>query len=207
MGQQNNRRKEGLLGMALVGMLLSMNALASTVNTTTLTATIVASSCVGEILTPNSSGRAEGSAGTVDFGVINPKSRVAPVRQFSLRLSEVIGGKTGCSAFEAYGRQYPVAILSFGDVGQTQLDDAGVILRNDAGIDTQMRVQVRPLNAEGIFLKPGAPGYITATHSQVTYPIAFAVQGLFDFQATLSQLNNAKSGRFSGALTVTVVYR
>lgn len=66
---------------------------ASVTNTTTLTATIVASSCVGEILTLNSSGRAAGNAGTVDFGVINPKSRAAPVRQFSLRLSEVVGGK------------------------------------------------------------------------------------------------------------------
>lgn len=195
------------LGVGMACISLSVMAFAVTTSTTTLTATLVASSCVGEILTLNTAGRAADKTGTVDFGVINPKSRTLPVRQFSLRLSEMVGGKTGCSAFEAYGRQYPVATLSFGDAGLTQLDDAGVILRYDDGTDTRMRVRVSPLNVEGDFPTSGAPGYVTATHSQVTYPIAFAVQGLFDFQATLSQWHEAKSGRFSGSLTVTVVYR
>lgn len=207
MEKQDGLRWGRTLGVGVMGMLLSAGGMASVTSTTTLTATIVASSCVGEILTLNSSGRAAGRAGTVDFGVINPKSRTAPVRQFSLRLSEMVGGKTGCSAFEAYGRQYPVATLSFGDAGNTQLDDAGVILRYDDGTDTRMRVRVSPLNAEGTFPTSGAPGYVTATHSHVVYPIAFATQGMFDFQATLSQWQAAKSGAFSGALTVTVVYR
>lgn len=204
-------RKQGKAGwqclFSVIGMVLPASVFASVTSTTTLTATIVASSCVGEILTLNSSGRTAGNTGTVDFGVINPKSRAAPVRQLSLRLSEVVGGKTGCSAFEAYGRQYPVATLSFGDASNTQLDEAGVILRYDDGSDTHMRVRVSPLNAEGTFPTSGAPGYVTATHSQVIYPIAFAAQGMFDFQATLSQWQAAKSGAFSGALTVTVVYR
>ncbi|MEQ5635435.1 hypothetical protein AB7179_11470 [Providencia manganoxydans] len=205
MGKQGKARWQYLL--SVIGMGLPAGVFASVTNTTTLTATIVASSCVGEILTLNSSGRAAGNAGTVDFGVINPKSRAAPVRQFSLRLSEVVGGKTGCSAFEAYGRQYPVATLSFGDAGNTQLDEAGVILRYDDGSDTHMRVRVSPLNAEGTFPTAGAPGYVTATHAQVTYPIPFAVKGMFDFQAILSEWQAAKSGAFSGTLTVTVVYR
>lgn len=192
---------------SIIVMVLPAGVFASVMNTTTLTATIVASSCVGEILTLNSSGRAAGNADTVDFGVINPKSRAAPVRQFSLRLSEVVGGKTGCSAFEAYGRQYPVATLSFGDASNTQLDESGVILRYDDGSDTHMRVRVSPLNAEGTFPTTGAPGYVTATHAQVTYPIPFAAKGMFDFQATLSEWQAAKSGAFSGALTVTIVYR
>lgn len=207
MEKQDGLRWGLIFSVGVIGGVLSAGAMASVTSTTTLTATIVASSCVGEILTLNSSGRVAGSVGTVDFGVINPKSRVAPVRQFSLRLSEIVGGKTGCSAFEAYGRQYPVATLSFGDVGSTQLDDAGVILRYDDGTDTRMRVRVSPLNAEGTFPTPGAPGYVTATHSQVIYPIMFAAQGMFDFQATLNQWQAAKSGAFSGTLTVTVVYR
>lgn len=207
MGKQDGRRWGRIFSVGVMGVMLSAVGMASVTNTTTLTATIVASSCVGEILTLNSSGRSVGSAGTVDFGVINPKSRAAPVRQFSLRLSEIVGGKTGCSAFEAYGRQYPVATLSFGDAGNTQLDDAGVILRYDDGTDTRMRVRVSPLNAEGTFPTSGAPGYVTAMHSHVTYPIAFAAQGMFDFQATLNQWQAARSGAFSGALTVTVVYR
>lgn len=205
MGKQGKARWWRVL--SVIGMGLPTCVFASVTNTTTLTATIVASSCVGEILTLNSSGRAAGNAGTVDFGVINPKSRAAPVRQFSLRLSEEVGGKTGCSAFEAYGRQYPVATLSFGDASNTQLDEAGVILRYDDGSDTHMRVRVSPLNAEGTFPTSGATGYVTATHSQVTYPIHFAAKGMFDFQATLSQWQAAKSGAFSGVLTVTVVYR
>lgn len=198
----------GLRGLGLLGMWVCTPGLATPQTATTmLTATVVASSCVGEIVTPNAAGRAGGQAGTVDFGVINPKHRVAPARQFTLRLSETVGGASGCSAFEAYGRQYPVATLRFGDVGGTQLDENGVILRDDDGADTRMRVQVTPLNVEGGFPLSGAPGYVTASHAAVTYPIAFAAQGVFDFQAVLSHWQAAKSGRFHGALTVTVVYR
>lgn len=80
-------------------------------------------------------------------------------------------------------------------------------MRDDNGGDTRLRVRVTPLNAEGTFPQSGAPGYVTATYNAVVYPIAYASQGVFDFQATLSQWAKVKSGRFSGALTVTVVYR
>lgn len=93
--------------------------------TTTVTVTLVASSCFCEVVTASSGARTAGAAGTVDFGVINPKARTIPARPFSLRLSESVGGPTGCSAFEAYGRQYPVATLSFGDAARTQLDEEG----------------------------------------------------------------------------------
>lgn len=195
------------LAGGVMGSMVSVMAFAGITQTTTLTATVVASSCVGEIITPTQTGRAEGQSGTVDFGVINPKARSAPVRFFSLRLSEFAGGDTGCSAFEAYGRQYPVATLTFGDVGQRQLDENGVILRYDDGSDAQLRVQVSPQDAEGIFVQSGAPGYITSTYTDVAYPIAFATKGLFGFQAALSQWAQVKSGRFSGSLTVTVAYR
>lgn len=175
--------------------------------TTTITATIVASSCVGEILTAPPAGRTASAPGTVDFGVINPQTRSVSARTFSLRLSETVGGETGCSAFEAYGRQYPSAILTFGDIGHTQLDENGVILRHDDGADARLRVRVSPLNVEGTFIATGGPTYITASNAQVAYPIAFATKGLFDFQATLSQWDGVKSGRFSGSLTVTVMYR
>ncbi|WP_272663261.1 MULTISPECIES: hypothetical protein [unclassified Providencia] len=175
--------------------------------TTTLTATIVASSCVGEIITTGSEGRVAEGSGTVDFGVVNPKTRQAPIRIFSLRLSESVGGKAGCSAFEAYGRKYPVATLSFGDVGNTQLDDRGVILRDDYGSDTTLRVQIEPLDAEGKFIQSHGPRYITASNAHITYPIVFAAKGLFGFQATLSQWDRVRPGRFNGSLTVTVVYR
>lgn len=175
--------------------------------TTTLTATIVASSCVGEILTAGAKGRTAGSSGIVDFGVINPKNRAMPARIFSLRLSETIGGEVGCSAFEVYGRQYPFAVLTFGDLGNTQLDEQGVILRHDDGSDAHLRVRVSPLNVEGKFMSTGGPGYITVSNAQVAYPIEFATKGLFDFQATLSQWDGVKSGRFNGSLTLTVVYR
>lgn len=207
MGKQGKQRKSGSLCVGVIGMVLSAGVSATTASTTTLTATIMASSCAGEILIPKLTGQAAGDAGTVDFGVINTKNHRAPTRQFSLRLSEMMTGKTGCSAFEVYGRQYPVATLSFEDVGQAKLDDAGVILRYDDGTDTRMRVRVSPLNAEAIFPSFEAPGYVTATHARVNYPIKFAAQGLFDFQAALSQWQEVKSGRFSGSLTVTVVYR
>lgn len=200
-----SRRLMSLGGM-LWGCLSGVAAGASFTTTTMLTATIVASSCVGEVVTSSANGRGTGMPGTVDFGVIHPKTKTAPLRTFSLRLSEVIGGK-GCSAFEAYGRQYPVATLMFGDIGQTQLDDNGVILRRDDGSDARLRVRVTPTNAEAIFAKTGGPGYITSTYTDVAYPIAFATQGLFDFQAELSQWDGAKSGRFNGSLTVTVAYR
>ncbi|MGF7483729.1 hypothetical protein [Providencia sp. SP181] len=122
-------------------------------------------------------------------------------------MSETVGGETGCSAFEVYGRQYPAAILTFGDVGHTQLDEQGVILRHDDGADARLRVRVSPLNTEGAFIASGGPGYVTASATQIAYPIAFARNGLFDFQATLSQWDGVKSGRFNGSLTVTVVYR
>lgn len=175
--------------------------------TTTLTATVVASSCVGEIITVGSEGRTSEGSGTIDFGVVNPKTRQAPNRTFLLRLSESIGGKTGCSAFEAYGRQYPAATLSFGDVGNTQLDEQGVILRDDYGSDTTLRVHVVPLDAEGYFIQSRGPGYVTASNAHISYPITFAAKGLFSFQATLSQWERVKPGKFNGSLTVTVVYR
>lgn len=201
------RRKVRCIGVVL-GLSLATGAAASPyTTTTTITATIVASSCVGEILTTGAEGRRAGAVGTVDFGVINPKTRSAPARTFSLRLSETVGGETGCSAFEAYGRQYPAAILTFGDEGLAQLDENGVILRHDDGSDARLRVRVSPLNAEGDFITTGGPGYVTASNTQIAYPIDFARKGLFDFQATLSQWDGVTSGRFSGALTVTVVYR
>ena len=177
------------------------------ITTTRLTATIVASSCVGEIVTASSRDRMTGGPSNVDFGVVNPKSRSIPAQHFSLRLSESIGGASGCSAFEAYGRQYPVATLSFGDIGHTQLDEYGVILRNDDGSDAWLRVQVTPLNVEGFFVKTGSKGYITSEYTDIAYPIAFATKGQFDFQAVLSRWEQVKPGRFSGALTVTVVYK
>nr|WP_181375447.1 hypothetical protein [Pectobacterium carotovorum] len=172
-----------------------------------MTATIVASSCVGEIITATAQGRTAGAPGTVDFGVVNPKARSVPAQPFSLRLSEFMGGETGCSAFEAYGRQYPVATLSFGDIGHTQLDENGVILRYDDGSDARLRVRISPTNVEGTFVQTGSPGYITSAYTEVAYPIAFATKGQFDFQAVLSQWDRVKPGRFSGSLTVTVVYR
>lgn len=196
-----------LLGTVLGLSLVTGGKATPQTTTTTITATIVASSCVGEILTETSAGRTASSPGTVDFGVINPKTRSAPTRTFSLRLSETVGGETGCSAFEAYGRQYPSAMLTFGDIGETQLDEQGVILRHDDGTDARLRVRVTPLNVEGTFITTGGPAYITASNKQVVYPIEFATKGLFDFQASLSQWDGVKSGRFSGALTVTVVYR
>ncbi|MEM8183457.1 hypothetical protein Q4R69_17115 [Morganella morganii subsp. sibonii] len=174
---------------------------------TTLTATIVASSCTGEIITTGTEGNAAGSSGTVDFGVLSPDAQNAPVRTFSLRLSESAGGEAGCSAFEAYGRQYPSATLTFGDSGNTQLDENGVILHLDDQSDARLRVQVSPLNDEGTFEKTGGKSYITASNTKINYPIAFAARGLFDFKAVLSQWDGVKPGRFSGALTVTVVYQ
>lgn len=202
-----SRRKKIITGIGLWGAFIVTAVAVPMTTTTMLTATLVASSCVGEVVTVGAEGRSAGTAGTVDFGVINPKVRSAPVRTFALRLSETVGGETGCSAFEAYGRQYPVATLSFGDLGGTQLDEDGVILRWDDGRDAGLRVRVTPLDIEGVFPKSGAPGYVTATHSAIDYPITFAAKGLFAFQATLSQWKGKKSGAFSGALTVTVAYR
>lgn len=194
-------------GVLVWGSLTAAAYAGSHTTVTTITATVVASSCVGEIVTgPASRGRA-GTQGTVDFGVINPKTRQAPVRTFSLRLSESLGGETRCSAFEAYGRQYPVATLYFGDLGGTQLDEDGVIMRRDDGQDARLRVHVTPLDTEGAFSQTGAPGYVTATHSAIDYPIAFAAKGLFAFQATLHYGEGVTAGGFNGALTVTVAYR
>lgn len=171
--------------------------------TTTITATVVASSCVGSIL----SGQQRSGTGNVDFGVINPQARRAPARSFSLLLSEYEGGETGCSAFLAYGRQQNVATLTFGDLSNAQLDAQGVVTRYRDGVASPVRVRVRPKDAEATFAQAGGPGYITADFNQLQYPVDFAAKGRFDFSAALSGLENAPSGEFTGTLTVTVVYR
>lgn len=195
------------VGIICFGLGMFFNSLSAVTTTTTLTATIVASSCVGEIRTQNRTLQENSATGLVDFGVIHSKLRVAPVRQFSLLLFESLGGDVGCSAFEAYGRQYPVATLTFGDLGQTQLDEGGVIMRDENGNDAVIRALVTPLNTEAKFLQSDAAEYISVTNFSITYPIEFAVKGQFDFQASLVNLDKAKPGKFSGTLTVTVVYR
>ena len=189
--------------IALLGSALPWAGWAQSVSTTTITATVVASSCVGRVVT----GLQRSSSGTVDFGVINPKTRTAPVRTFSLLLSEYEGGETGCSAFEAYGRVQNVATLTFGDLSQTQLDTQGVVTRYSDDSASPIRVQVVPTNSEAQFVQSGGPGYITAGFNQVQYPIDFAAKGQFDFSAALAGLERARAGAFSGTLTLTVVYR
>jgi type 1 fimbria pilin len=122
-------------------------------------------------------------------------------------LSESEGGETGCSAFQAYGRQQNVATLTFGDLSQTQLDSQGVVTRYTDDTTSPIRVQVMPTNAEAQFVKSGGPGYITVDYNQLQYPIDFAAKGQFDFSASLIGLKNASSGAFSGTLTLTVIYR
>ncbi|MEG2734330.1 MAG: fimbrial protein [Hafnia sp.] len=172
-------------------------------STTTITATVVASSCVGHIV----AGLQRSTSGSVDFGVINPKTRAAPARPFSLVLSEYEGGETGCSAFQAYGRTQNVATLTFGDLSQTQLDVQGVVTRYSDDTTSPIRVRVVPTNTEAQFTQSGGPGYITAGFNQIQYPIDFAAKGQFDFSASLSGLENARAGAFSGTLTLTVAYR
>lgn len=191
------------VGFGLLGSAWPLMGWAQSVSTTNITATVVASSCVGHIVT----GLQRSTSGTVDFGVINPKTRAAPIRPFSLVLSEYEGGETGCSAFLAYARQQNIATLTFGDLSQTQLDTQGVVTRYSDDSASSIRVRVAPTNSEAQFVQSGGPGYITAGFNQVQYPIDFAAKGQFDFSASLAGLENARSGAFSGTLTLTVVYR
>lgn len=193
--------------IALLFSALPWACLAQSVDTTTVTATVVASSCVGHIVTGQQRAQSGTGTGTVDFGMINPNTRAAPVRTFSLMLSEYEGGETGCSAFEAYGRVQNMATLTFGDLSQTQLDTQGVVTRYSDDSVSPVRVRVTPVNPEARFVQSGGAGYITADFSQVQYPVDFAARGQFDFSATLVGLDKARAGAFSGTLTLTVAYR
>ncbi|MFV8986175.1 fimbrial protein [Serratia fonticola] len=189
------------LGLGFMALLFS--AQTQSVAITTITATVVASSCVGRIV----SGVQRSTVGIIDFGVINAKTKAAPVRPFSLLLSEYADGEIGCSAFRAYAQQQNIATLTFGDLSQTQLDSQGVITRYSDDSASPIRIQVAPRNQEAQFVQPGGPGYITAGFNQLQYPVDFATKGQFDFIASLTGLGQAKAGSFTGALTLTVAYR
>lgn len=137
------------VGFGLLGSAWPLMGWAQSVSTTNITATVVASSCVGHIVT----GLQRSTSGTVDFGVINPKTRAAPIRPFSLVLSEYEGGETGCSAFLAYARQQNIATLTFGDLSQTQLDTQGVVTRYSDDSASSIRVRVAPTNSEAQFVQ------------------------------------------------------
>ncbi|WP_272662698.1 hypothetical protein [Providencia sp. PROV111] len=185
----------------LAGMLLPATGLAET--TTRITATIVASSCQGVIATNGQ----RGTTGMIDFGVINPKMRAVPVENFSLILTEYDGGDIGCSAFEVYARTNAFATITFGDLSNHQLDARGVVTRYDDGSVSPLRVRVTPVDPEARFMTTDGPGFITQSHRDVQYPVDFATRGKFDFQASLDGVDEAKAGKFSGTLTLTLIYR
>lgn len=187
--------------LMLAGALLPTVVLAET--TTRITATIVASSCQGVIATNGQ----RGTTGMIDFGVINPKLRAAPVENFSLILTEYDGGDIGCSAFEVYARTNVFATITFGDLSNHQLDERGVVTRYDDGNVSPLRVRVTPTNPEARFVTTDGPGFITQSHREVQYPVDFAARGQFDFQASLDGVDEAKAGKFTGTLTLTLIYR
>lgn len=175
------------------------------ITTTRITATVVASSCLGKI----SAQGLRSNTNVIDFGVINPKAstRSIPTHNFSLTLSEYEGGDVGCSAFQAYGQDHQYATITFGDLNNAQLDAQGVVTRYVDGDPSTVRVLVSPIDPEARFDKSEAPGFMTSTHNTLTYPVDFAAKGKFDFSARLANTENAKPGKFTGTLTLTIEYR
>lgn len=186
----------------VAGALLPLVVFAES-TTTRITATIVASSCQGAISTNGQ----RGASGMIDFGVINPKLRAAPVETFSLILTEYTGGEVGCSAFDAYAQTYAFATLTFGDLSNQQLDSQGVVTRYEDGSASPIRVRVSPTNSEARFTRESGPGFVTQGDNILLYPVDFAARGQFDFQASLVNVEEAKAGKFTGTLTLTLVYR
>lgn len=111
---------------------------------------------------------------------------------FTIRLYEPGSSIQGCSAFLA-GQ---VATLQFGNAGQ--LDSAGVVTQ---GAGDGVRIDVRAKDTQADYRDR-----LTDSNNTVNYPISFASNGLFKFEAKPIIPDDVRSGEYSGALSFVVTY-
>ena len=187
--------------LILVFVLLPSVVLADT--TTRISATIMMSSCQGDI----SEDGKRGAVGRVDFGTINPMFRNASVKMFSLVLKEFAGAEIGCRAFDAYAETDASIILIFGDLINGQLDEQGVVTRYENGRLSPIRIRISPTNSDAHFATDTAPKFVTQENNILLYPVSFAGRGQFNFQASLVNMEMAEAGKLTGTLTLTLVYQ
>ena len=122
------------------------------------------------------------------------KSNNEPVspRKFTIRLYESGSSVQGCSAFLA-GQ---IATLQFGNPGQ--LDSGGVVTK---GAGDGIRIDVRAEDSQADYRNR-----LTAQNSAVNYPVAFASNGQFKFEAKPIFPADVRAGEYSGALSFVVIY-
>ncbi|MHA3510701.1 fimbrial protein [Yersinia enterocolitica] len=112
--------------------------------------------------------------------------------KFTIRLYEPGSSIQGCSAFLA-GQ---VATLQFGNTGQ--LDSAGVITQ---GAGDGIRIDVRAIDTQADYRDR-----LTDSNNTINYPINFASNGQFNFEAKPIIPDNVRSGEYGGALSFVVTY-
>lgn len=122
------------------------------------------------------------------------KSYDEPVmpRNFTIRLYESGSIIQGCSAFLA-GQ---IATLQFGNPGQ--LDSGGVVTK---GAGDGIRIDVRAKDSQA-----DNRNRLTDHNSAVNYPVVFASNGQFNFEAKPIIPSDVRAGEYSGALSFVVIY-
>lgn len=169
-------------------VVLSVPALASSVQRTIFSADVVASAC-HVVIDGNGTGQ-----GQLTFDTFRKSSGVSvQPQEFTVHLYENGASVQGCSAFQA-GQ---IATLDFGNPGQ--LDAAGVITR---GAGDGIRVDVRAVDAQADYRER-----ITQANHTVNYPVNFATKGQFRFRAQPVMPADVKAGEYTGALSFVVTYQ
>jgi len=136
--------------------------------------------------------------GIVDFGIYDKSAQIGTVNEyFSLNIRESGSNSNGCSAFKAGNN---LVTVSFGDSGNNQLDDEGVITHG-AGDGVRIEIVATDKN-EASSLKP-----ITINNNHIQYKQAFALNGKFNYMATAKHLDSASVGDYYGSLSVVFTYK
>lgn len=188
-----NMKKRYLI---LIGLLSMANAHAAQnvllKKQISIAGTVVASSCSVSIETGTS------RVGFLDFGEYNQSSRSGGItKPFVVKLFENGATSPGCSAFYAGGE---FVSIEFGDKGNQQLDERGVITK---GAGDNIRIAITSTDTG----KVSNQDAITSKNSILKYPRDFAVKGQFGFNAHANGLDVAKAGRYSGSLSLVVSYK